>query len=318
LAGTFTIAEKELKDQLGSKRFLILFGFMILLSGLAAYQGVDFIKDNTQATFLYIFSGTQMSFSFIQIMVMFGPILGMAMGFDAVNKERTTGTLSVLLGQPIYRDSVINGKFLAGASTLAVLGLGTIAITVGLTIPMLGYGPTVSEALKIVTLAGLTLLYLIFWLSIGMLFSVIAKKTSTSMLASIATWMFFSIILSILANALANALVPMPSGNFMTPGQQGEGFQMTDDFRQAMEKRINLMNMINRFSPTELYESTVTAILGVRSGFGRMGQEFVRTLTLGEALAANWANIAELGVGLIVCFAASYLLFLRTEIRPGD
>jgi ABC-2 type transport system permease protein len=318
LAGTFTIAEKELKDQLGSKRFLILFGFMILLSGLAAYQGVDFIKDNTQATFLYIFSGTQMSFSFIQIMVMFGPILGMAMGFDAVNKERTTGTLSVLLGQPIYRDSVINGKFLAGASTLAVLGLGTIAITVGLTIPMLGYGPTVSEALKIVTLAGLTLLYLIFWLSIGMLFSVIAKKTSTSMLASIATWMFFSIILSILANALANALVPMPSGNFMTPGQQGEGFQMTDDFRQAMEKRINLMNMINRFSPTELYESTVTAILGVRSGFGRIGQEFVRTLTLGEALAANWANIAELGVGLIVCFAASYLLFLRTEIRPGD
>ena len=318
MAGTFTIAEKELKDQLGSKRFLILFGFMILLSGLAAYQGVDFIKDNTQATFVYIFSGTQMSFSFIQIMVMFGPILGMAMGFDAVNKERTTGTLSVLLGQPIYRDSVINGKFLAGASTLAVLGLGTIAITVGLTIPMLGYGPTVSEALKIVTLAGLTLLYLIFWLSIGMLFSVIAKKTSTSMLASIATWMFFSIILSILANALANALVPMPSGNFMTPGQQGEGFQMTDDFRQAMEKRINLMNMINRFSPTELYESTVTAILGVRSGFGRMGQEFVRTLTLGEALAANWANIAELGVGLIVCFAASYLLFLRTEIRPGD
>jgi len=318
LAGTLTIAEKELKDQLGSKRFLILFGFMILLSGLAAYQGVDFIKDNTQATFLYIFSGTQMSFSFIQIMVMFGPILGMAMGFDVVNKERTTGTLSVLLGQPIYRDSVINGKFLAGASTLSVLGLGTIAITVGLTIPMLGYGPTVSEALKIVTLAGLTLLYLIFWLSIGMLFSVIAKKTSTSMLASIATWMFFSIILSILANALANALIPMPSGNFMAPGQQGEGFQMTDDFRQAMEERSSLMNMINRFSPTELYESTVTAILGVRSGFGRMGQEFVRTLTLGEALAANWANIAELVVGLIVCFTASYLMFLRTEIRPGD
>ena len=318
MAGTLTIAEKELKDQLGSKRFLILFGFMILLSGLAAYQGVDFIKDNTQATFLYIFSGTQMSFSFIQIMVMFGPILGMAMGFDVVNKERTTGTLSVLLGQPIYRDSVINGKFLAGASTLSVLGLGTIAITVGLTIPMLGYGPTVSEALKIVTLAGLTLLYLIFWLSIGMLFSVIAKKTSTSMLASIATWMFFSIILSILANALANALIPMPSGNFMAPGQQGEGFQMTDDFRQAMEERSSLMNMINRFSPTELYESTVTAILGVRSGFGRMGQEFVRTLTLGEALAANWANIAELVVGLIVCFTASYLMFLRTEIRPGD
>jgi ABC-type transport system involved in multi-copper enzyme maturation permease subunit len=127
MAGTLTVAEKEMKDQVGSKRFLILFGFMILLSGLAAYQGVDFIKNNSEATFVFIFSGAVFSFSFIQTMVMFGPILGMAFGFDAINKERTTGTLSVLLGQPIYRDSVINGKFLAGAAALATLGLGTIA-----------------------------------------------------------------------------------------------------------------------------------------------------------------------------------------------
>jgi ABC-2 type transport system permease protein len=318
MAGTLTITEKELKDQFESRRFLILFGFMILLSGLAAYQGVDYIKDNTDATFLYIFSGSQMSFSFIQIMVMFGPILGMAMGFDAINKERTTGTLSMLLGQPIYRDSVINGKFLAGASSLAVLGVGTIIITVGLSIPMLGYGPTGSEAIKIVTLVLLTVLYLVFWLSLGMLFSVITKKTSTSILASIATWMFFSIVLSILANAVASMLIPLPGGGLITGGQQEGGIRITEEFRDAMTQRNEMINRITRISPTELYESTVTAVLGVRSGFGRMMQEFVRTMNLGEALMTNWANIAVLGVGLIVCFAASYLLFLRTEIRPGD
>lgn len=318
MAGTLTIAEKEMKDQFGSKRFLILFGFMILLSGLAAYQGVDFIKDNTEATFLYIFSGSQMSFSFIQIMVMFGPILGMAMGFDSVNKERTSGTLSMLLGQPIFRDSVINGKFLAGASSLGALGIGTIAITVGLAIPMLGYGPSGSEVFKIVTLVLLTLLYLLFWLSLGMLFSVITKKTSTSILASIATWMFFSIVLTILANAVASMVIPLPGGGFITGGQQEGGIRVTEEFREAMMQRNDLVNRITRISPTELYESTVNDVLGVRSGFGRMMQEFVRTMTLGEALTANWANIAVLGVGLIVCFAASYMLFLRTEIRPGD
>jgi len=320
MAGTLTVAEKEMRDQFGSKRFLILFGFIVLLSGMAAYQGVDFIKNNTQATFLFIFSGTQMSFSFIQIMVMFGPILGMAMGFDAVNKERTNGTLSMLLGQPIYRDSVVNGKFLAGASSLAVLGFGTIGITTGLAIPILGYGPTGAEMLKIVTMGVLTVLYLVFWLSLGMLFSVVAKKPSTSILASIATWMFFSIILSILANAAANALYPMPSGDFMAPGRQGEGFQMTEEFREAMMARMEFMNNVNRVSPTEQYEGIVSDVLGVRSGFGRVmgSQEFARTQTLGEALAANWANIAVLGVGLVICFAASYMLFLRTEIRPGD
>ena len=323
MAGSFTVAEKELKDQIGSKRFIAIFALMVLLSVLAAYQGSDFIKNNTEASFVYIFSGTQMSFSFIQIMVMFGPILGMAFGFDAINKERTTGTLSMLLGQPIYRDSVVNGKFIAGAISLATLGIGTIAVTTGLAIPMLGYGPSVTEGLKILTLALLTVLYLVFWLSLGTLFSVLAKKTSTSILFSIATWMFFSIILSILASALVNMLVPMNTDMFIvsdsTDTEGGAGrFQMSDEFREAMEKRIELNNLIMKISPTDLYSDTAGAILGTSRGFTIGGMGFDRTVSLGEALMNNWANIAILAVGLVVCFAASYMMFLRMEIRPGD
>ena len=326
MAGTLTIAEKELRDQIGSKRFLVIFGFMVLLSVLAAYQGSDFIKNNTEASFVYIFSGTQMSFSFIQIMVMFGPILGMAFGFDAINKERTTGTLSMLLGQPIYRDSVINGKFVAGAASLGTLGIGTIAITTGLAIPMLGYGPSLTEVLKIGSLALLTVLYLVFWLSLGTLFSVVAKKTSTSILFSIATWMFFSIILSILAAAVVNVLVPLNADMFITGDTTGgssssggpQRFQMTDEFRAVMEQRNQLEQLIMKISPTQLYQSTAGAILGTTRGFSMGMQEFQRTVGMGEALVNNWANVATLAVGLVVCFAASYLLFLRTEIRPGD
>jgi len=323
MAGTLTIAEKEMRDQIGNRRFLVIFGFMVLLSVLAAYQGSDYIRNNTEASFVYVFSGTQMSFSFIQIMVMFGPILGMAFGFDAINKERTTGTLSMLLGQPIYRDSVINGKFIAGAAALGTLAIGTIAITTGLAIPMLGYGPSLTEVLKIVTLALLTVLYLVFWLSLGMLFSVVAKKTSTSILFSITTWMFFSIILTIMAAAIVNVLVPLNADMFITGGdtggQGGAGrFQMTDEFRETMLRRNELNDLILKVSPTQLFGDTAAAILGTFRGFRVGAQDFQRTVSLGEALMNNWANIAELAVGLVVCFAASYILFLRTEIRPGD
>jgi ABC-2 type transport system permease protein len=325
MAGTLTIAEKEMRDQIGNKRFLIVFGFMVLLSVLAAYQGSNFIRNNTEASFVYIFSGTQMSFSFIQIMVFFGPILGMAFGFDAINKERTTGTLSMLLGQPIFRDSVINGKFIAGATSLGTLAIGTIAITTGLAIPMLGYGPSLTEVFKIGTLALLTILYLVFWLSLGMLFSVVAKKTSTSMLLSITTWMFFSIVLTILAAAIVNVLVPINADLFVMGGGDNDGgqggpgrFQMTDEFREAMTQRDQLNSLIMKISPTQLYSDTAASILGTFRGFTLGAQEFRRTLSLGEALTNNWANVAELAVGLVVCFAASYILFLRTEIRPGD
>jgi ABC-2 type transport system permease protein len=329
MAGTFTVAQKELRDQFGSKRFMILFGLVLLLSSLAAYQGVDFIRDNENAGFMYIFSGTQMSFSFIQTMVYFGPLLGLALGFDAINKERANGTLSILLGQPIFRDSVINGKFLAGAAALATLVVGTIGIMSGLAIPMLGFGPTMTEASKIVILTLLTIVYLVFWMTLGILYSVLTKKTSTSIMASIATWLTCSIVISILASVVSGFLVPLPGGTFRPGVQEGPGgpggfnitrFQISEEYMAAMQRRSTLTTAIQKLSPTNLYQEAASDILGVFRGLmgGRGFQEFQRTLTLTEALAANWANIAAIVVGLVICFAGSYMMFLRSEIRPGD
>jgi ABC-2 type transport system permease protein len=319
MSGIIAMTEKEMKDQFGSKRFLILFGFTILLSGLAAYQGVDFIKATQESslTLLHVFTGTRVKFSFIQIMVLFGPIIGMALGFDSVNKERTTGTLSVLLGQPIFRDTVINGKFLAGAASLATVGIGNILITVGLAIPLLGYGPSAAEALRIVVLAILTVLYLIFWLSLGMLFSVMAKKPSTSMLASIGIWMFFSIILGILASAVAGFLVPLPSGDFR--GGKGEAdVKAAEEWKIAYTEQWEIEQSIIQISPTTQYETTAITILDASTDFALIKGEFTRSISLGEALMTNWASIAFLAVGSVVSFAISYMLFLRMEIRPGD
>ncbi|MFB0557529.1 MAG: ABC transporter permease [Candidatus Bathyarchaeia archaeon] len=327
MAGTLTVAQKELRDQFGSKRFMILFGLVLLLSSLAAYQGVDFIRNNENAGFVYIFSGTQMSFSFIQTMVYFGPLLGLALGFDAINKERANGTLSILLGQPIFRDSVINGKFLAGAAALTTLVVGTIGIMSGLAIPMLGFGPTMAEASKIVVLTLLTIVYLVFWMCLGILYSVLTRRTSTSIMASIATWLTFSIVISILASVVSGFLVPLPGGSFRTRGEEGQegqggpgGFQISEEFMEAMQKRSAMMTTIQRLSPTNLYQEAASDILGMFGGFMRvMGrQEFQRTLTLNEALAGNWANIAAIVVGLVICFAGSYMMFLRSEIRPGE
>jgi ABC-type transport system involved in multi-copper enzyme maturation permease subunit len=97
-------------------------------------------------------------------------------------------------------------------------------------------------------------------------------------------------------------------------------FRMSPEFREAMAKRSALQSNIQKISPTNLYAEAASDILGVAGGFmhGMGFQEFQRTLTLTEALAANWANIATLAVGVVICFSASYMRFLRSEIRPGD
>ncbi|MBS7630899.1 ABC transporter permease [Candidatus Bathyarchaeota archaeon] len=324
MAGSLTVFRKELADHLGSKRYLILFTIIILLSSLSAYQGSQYLKNNPNLGFLAIFSGQMFGFSFIQLMVFFGPIIGLSLGFDAINKERTSGSLSTLLSQPIFRDSVINGKFLAGAAALSIMTVSTIGIMIGMAIPLLGFGPTLDGILNIISLTLLTIMYLAFWLSLGLLFSVLTKKTSTSMLASVATWLTCVIVISMLATLIANAVVPItftPTttiGNATVPGRQNP--QQTSEYRALMEQRFSIQNMILKISPTNLYSEAASAILGVIASSSFIGIDRstpFRSLTLSQGLAASWANITIIAIGLLVCFIVSYIKFLRMEIRPG-
>jgi len=317
MAGIFTVCRKELSDHFGSKRYLILFALILLLSSVSAYQGAEYLRDNPQAGFLAIFSGARFGFSFVQLMVFFGPIVGLALGFDAINKERTSGTLSVLLSQPIFRDSVINGKFLAGAAALATLTVSTIGIMCGVVIPILGFGPTLEEALSIVLLSSLTILYLAFWLSLGVLFSVLTKKVSTSTLASVATWLFCSIMIPILAMLIANQMVPFSIE--LRPGGEGsEGFnpQQSPEFQALMQKRFVIESSISKLSPTQLYSEVASSILGATRVGGGFSLGF-RAPTLTQSVTASWPSVVAIAIGLVVCFAASYMSFIRSEVRPG-
>jgi ABC-2 type transport system permease protein len=296
---------------------------------MSAYQGVQYIRNNTQAGFMAIFSGAQFGFSFISLMVFFGPIIGLALGFDAINKERTSGSLSMLLSQPIYRDSVINGKFLGGVVALSALAISTITIMCSLAMTILGFGPGIEDASKIVVLTALTILYLAFWLGLGLLYSTVTKKTSTSILMSVSTWLLCSIVITIIASLAANTIAPinvptMPTGGL---GQAGSGglnrtrIETSSEYQELMQKRSAIQTNIQRISPAYLYNEASSAILGITTGgfgfIGMGGQTPYRALQLTQGLLGSWPQITALVVGLVVCFAASYILFLRLEIRPG-
>jgi ABC-2 type transport system permease protein len=320
MAGVGVVFRKELADHLGSRRYLVLFALILLLSTMSAYQGVLYIRDRPQAGFMAIFWGTQFGFSFTYLMVFFGPIIGLALGFDAVNKERTGGSLSVLLSQPIYRDSVINGKFLAGVTALSILAASTVTIMSSLATTLLGFGPGIEDLLRITLIAGLTILYLAFWLGLGLLFSTVTKKTSTSILMSIATWLLCSVMISIIAALIANVVapIPMPTGAGINTTRQ---LFESPEYRELLQRRFTIQTSIQRISPAYLYNEAAQAILGRAGGQffigpGGGGSPF-RSLDISQALMMNWPQITALAVGLVVCFAASYILFLRLEIRPG-
>jgi ABC-2 type transport system permease protein len=323
MANFVTVFKKELADHLGSKRFIILFVLILALATMSAYQGATSIKTNMSqgaissgsfggANFLSIFTSAFAGLPFTYLMMYFGPVIGLALGFDAINKERSSGSLSVLLTQPIYRDAVVNGKFLAGISALSLMAVSTVGIMVGLAIPIVGFGPTAAEVSRIIAFTLLTILYLGFWLALSLLFSTVFKKTTTAMVTTVFTWIFFLFVITILASFIANAIVPIQQIQFVTSSSGQFDQSQTQLYMQRIEQRSSLQNAIQSISPSYLYSSACSIIL---SGYS----VYVSPLSSynpNQGIDASWPQFTAIAVGMVVCFIASYILFLRKEIRP--
>jgi len=291
-----TIFRKELADYFTSVRILILFLLVIGASAaglFASFQGIRGIGTETGFVFLKLFttSGTVIP-SLTTFIALFVPIIGIALGFDAINSERSSGTLSRILSQPVYRDNVINAKFLAGIATLSIMILATLLIVSGYGLRMIGVAPNAEEIIRLFLYLVLTIIYGAFWMGLAILFSVLFRKIATSLLSSIALWLFF-------------------------------GFFWVSLIVPAIAKTIEISLMLQRISPHTLFgEATTVLLLPVWRGAGLLtaGEELrymlLNPLSLGQSVLIVWPHITGLIGITAVCFAVSYVLFMRQEIRP--
>lgn len=199
MVGTTVVFKKELADHLTSQRIIIISILIYIISISIAYSSVTYLWANLKRTgganvFLQLFTTeAQLVPSFLGFMAFFGPIIGLILVFDTVNRESTQGTAGIVLSQPIHKDSLLIGKFAATSATI-ILILSTVVIFItGIGVATLGTLPTVEEVYRLITFVLLTGVYLTFWVGLGLLFSIIFKREGTSALASIATWLFFTI-----------------------------------------------------------------------------------------------------------------------------
>jgi len=313
MTGLAAIFRKELADHFNSKRFIILFLLVYLAAIATTYVAAQNIRsgitESTQFIFLRLFivSGEALPFSLPLFLSLFIPVVGIALGFDAVSGERASGTLSRLLAQPVYRDSVINGKFLAGLTTLSVLVASIVALVAGMGLRMIGVPPNAEEILRIFGLVVLSIVYGAFWMSLAVLFSVFFSRTATSALASIAIWIFLLLFMSMIARLIAGAVVPIDQNS---TAEQVVRFE-------------EVYRMISRISPNTLYAEAFAALMTPELGTlsVMLLQESIISgmvptpLPLSQSLSLIWPQITSLIALAALCFAISYVKFMREEIR---
>ena len=290
-----TIFRKEMADYFTSIRIVILFllVFGASAAGLfASFQGIRAVGAETGFVFLKLFttSGSAIP-SLTTFIALFVPIIGIALGFDAINSERSSGTLSRILSQPIYRDNVINAKFLAGIATLFIMIFATLLVVSGYGLRMIGVPPNSEEIIRLFLYLVLTVIYGAFWMGLAILFSVLFRKIATSLLSSIGLWLFF-------------------------------GFFWVSLIVPAIAKTTEASLLLQRVSPNTLFgEATTVLLLPIWRGAGLLtaGEELqymlLNPLSLGQSMLIVWPHIIGLIGITAVCFAVSYVLFMRQEIR---
>jgi ABC-2 type transport system permease protein len=307
-----------MEDHFSSTRFLLILALIVMVGVIiASMVGMSIqeeLKGMAKPTliFLMLFTSTGKLFSFVQFIGFFGPLIGIILGFDSINREMVSRTLSKLVSQPIHRDSIINAKFLTGVATITIVLVAIVLIISGLGIRLIGVVPGSEEVGRLAIYLITSILYISFWLGVSILFSVIFRSTATSALASLALWIFFSFFVSLGASVLSDMVAPTPVG------------QRTASLEIIM-KQAQVQRIVSLCSPVNLYtEATSTVLNPMRQTtklvfVGPMEQlsmlRFQNPLPLLQSLLIVLPHLISIVAITVLCFGICYLVFMRQEIR---
>ena len=319
MKGILTVCRKELADHFSSTRFILLFTLILMVSLVIAFivgsTLQEELKDVPKPTFVFLmlFTSSGKLFSLVQFISIFGPLIGIVLGFDSISRERSARTLSKLLSQPIYRDAVINGKFLAGFVTIGIMLMAIVLLISGLGLRLIGVVPGPDEIWRLALYLVISIFYISFWLGISILFSVVFRSMATSALAAIAFWIFFSFFVSLGANLAADALYPVDQ-------------TVAASNPELLVQREQTRKILSLFSPMTLYSEATTTILNplmkttqpliLMGPMERLSiSRFQNPLPLFESVYIVLPLIISLIAITSICFALSYIFFMRQEIR---
>lgn len=313
-AGWPVVAAKEIADHLLSARFtvlLILLGLVTVGTVYAAASGIRDVAPQAQgvpALFLRLFtiSPTERleGLSFFSMVGFLAPLLGIAFGFDAVNSERSQGTLPRLLSQPIHRDDVINGKFAAGLAVISLILVALTLLVAGLGMIRLGVVPTASEVARLALWLVVAIVYVGFWLAFATLLSVTVRRAATSALVAISTWLVLTLFFGLLVGLVVDAMAPITQGT-----------------AEEVIRNARLQLAVARLSPGTLYQEATVVLLDPETrtvGFllpQQVDRAVRSTLGLDQSLLLVWPQLVGLVAVTVICFAAAYILFMRQEVR---
>ena len=318
-SGWAIVARKEVADHLHSARIVVLFFILGAATLIPLYFASDTIKSvagqltDTRGAFLALFLASSQDYpipNVITFVAIVAPLLGIGFAFDSINGERSDGTLPRLLSQPIYRDDVVNGKFVAGLAVITVVLVAVVGIIAGFGIVRLGIVPGVDEVVRLLLWLAVTILWVGLWLAFGLLLSVRIRRAANAALVGFGVWALVAIFGQLIVGVVASVIAPWATAATL---------------EQAVALKA-LSDGILRVLPLTIYQEASTVLMrpdlttvSTPATISQLGQLEAQVqgqfLSFDQSLLLIWPHVVALVALMAVCFAAAYIWFMRQEVR---
>ncbi len=326
MAGLITMAKKEFLDIIGEKKFLLIFATLLIVVLVSTFEGGLSYSSSQSSTTTVVtgnstrpggggggggfeaFNSTQSLSRSLSSMItnfsLVGGVLAIAISFDTINNERQKGSLKTLLSYPIYRDSIVYGKYIGGLLTVILVTTITFLAGIGVFVSVTGLALTMDTVTRLLIFFGVSIVYMAIFLAVGLLLSIVLPLPSTSLLAAMIVWLSSIQLIPNLGYAIGQILYPVRFS--VTNGRPS--FATQTGF-------TTIRAIISGLSPSTAYENIVNSILTTSQLQFTSGSPTVISVNVMQALATVLPSLIYFVGLLIVIFAASYVIFTRQEIR---
>jgi ABC-2 type transport system permease protein len=303
MPGLSIIIKKEMSDSVSNRTFLLSLGvlmFLLLFSGYAAgkqfQQYISYGGYETERPNLTLIAYLVPNINLL------GALVTVVYGFNSINKERTEGSLKVMLSYPIFRDQVMLGKLLAGLFIVSIVTIVSFALSLGvfLWFSNILLNPDMILRFSIFTL--LTILLLSSWLGLSMFLSQVFKDPKTTLLV-----MF--LVVGLLNSDLFSYL-----GQIISHIVYGSAYFLVNGVVEYNAQLGALTTFIYYLPPPQGYQ-IVSYNVAMPYTYTFIGDQMVYSPNELWNVFVNYVySIGILIVVPILTFVGNYLLFTRKDI----
>lgn len=318
MVSVFTIAEKELRDSVGDRLFLGIYAILLAALILTAIPSAadyrvrslipvsETFEKGLKLSVLETYSASldKSMKNMIPVFSSLYSLMAVVLSYNSINGEIENGSLKVTLSYPVYRDQVFIGKFLGALSVSFLASLSSIFASFSVFMFFSGVSLSLDLFFRLLLVVLSTSLYMMVFLSLGSLFSVMFDKPDTSIIYLVLSWITIIMLSGSLINSLGTILFRKFS--YSDSINEYESVQKTIAFRNSIyffDVKHNFVSMIeNSLKTVEIQSDSSVGVI-------------VKNISLNETLPQTLTSCLMLSLYIIISTVISYILFNRKEIR---